>query len=143
MELVFEKALPSDINYLLWLREETMVPHLKQAGFKVDEENHQKALSYKFEGARIIFYGNERVGLIKTSFGENYIKIIQFQIAPEHQGRGLGSKVISKLIVEAPEHIDFFILSVLKENKARKLYEKCGFVVTGENDHSFEMRLDI
>ncbi|MBL6447905.1 GNAT family N-acetyltransferase [Fulvivirga sp. 29W222] len=143
MEFTFKKALASDIEYLLWLREETMTPHLLKAGFKVDRENHYKALNYKFEGARIIFHGDERVGLIKTSSEENFIEIIQFQIAPEFQRRGFGRKIIRELIAEAPDSIDSLFLSVLKENNARKLYEKCGFVIVGENEHSFEMRLDI
>lgn len=143
MELIFKKALQSDINYLLWLRKETMVPHLQKAGFKVNDENHYKAINYKFDGAKIIFYGNERIGLLKTFIGEDFIEIIQFQIAPEHQGKGLGNMVISKLIAEAPDTTDYLILSVLKENNARKLYEKCGFTIVGENDHSFEMRRDL
>lgn len=142
MQLSFKKARSADFDYLLWLRKETMNPHLEKAGFSTNEENHLKALNYRFEGAKIIFLNNE-VGLLKTSTGDNFIEIIQFQIAPKYQGKGLGMRIIAKLIAEAPENVDFLLLSVLKENNAKKLYEKAGFVVTEETPDSYIMRMGI
>ena len=54
-------------------------------------------------------------------------------LLPGHQGQGVGSAVIMDIIEEASKRQLPVTLQVLKVNpRAQALYEKLGFVVTGE-----------
>lgn len=140
MKLTYRKALQADTEYLLWLRKETMNEHLTTAGFEVNKENHKKGLLYKFEDAYIILLDGRKIGLLKiTEQKKDIVEIIQIQIQPDHQGQGIGQRVIKKLISEASITKSAVTLSVLKGNKAKRLYEKLGFKTVGENEHSFFM----
>jgi ribosomal protein S18 acetylase RimI-like enzyme len=61
-------------------------------------------------------------------------------IMPDHQGRGLGTAVITDLIREAQARHHPVALQVLKVNRARRLYERLGFIVTGETETHYQMR---
>ena len=54
-------------------------------------------------------------------------EIVQIQIAPDHQGVGIGSMVMHSLMHEAETHAVPLTLSVLKVNPARSLCKKLGF----------------
>jgi len=63
-------------------------------------------------------------------------------IAPEYQGRGLGTTIVRRLLSHAQDQRRGVHLSVLKPNKAAlSLYERLGFVITGETDHHYQMSL--
>jgi ribosomal protein S18 acetylase RimI-like enzyme len=68
------------------------------------------------------------------------IEIIQIQIEPLHQGKGIGRKIIKSIIEKASGEKSSVILSVLKENMAKKLYDSIGFKVITENSESFIMK---
>ncbi|UZR96159.1 GNAT family N-acetyltransferase [Chondrinema litorale] len=139
MNLTFKKATEADIDYLLWLRKETMNEHLAKSGLQVSDEEHLKRLMYQFDAASIIFYNGEQIGLLKLLESEGYKEIVQIQIEPAWQGKGLGTRVIETVIREANQTNVFLKLSVLKENKAKRLYEKLGFTTVSEDEHSFYM----
>jgi ribosomal protein S18 acetylase RimI-like enzyme len=57
------------------------------------------------------------------------------EILPAFRGRGLGSAIVRDLLAEAHARSVPVTLQVLKENpRARGLYERLGFAVTGETD---------
>ena len=137
----YRKAQQTDIDYLLWLRKETMNEHLIFSGMDVDEENHLRRILYQFDDAQIILFNDQKIGLLKISEFQNRIEIIQIQIEPEFQGKGIGQKIIKSIIEKASEKKLPIKLSVLKGNKAKKLYESVGFKVIEENDYSFVMKI--
>ena len=58
-------------------------------------------------------------------------------LLPEFQGKGIGGKFLEKVIAE---HKDQNIhLKVFKQNRAKKLYEKLGFVVCDETETQYIM----
>lgn len=90
--------------------------------------------------ARIVVVDGKNVGVIAVEWRETDAFIANIEILPEQQGRGLGAAVIAHVIEEADAH-DFPVrLQVLKINPARRLYERLGFVVTGETETHWLMR---
>lgn len=75
-----------------------------------------------------------RRGLFMTLPSGQNIELHTLCIAPEHQRQGLGTAVTGQVLDNARERGCDVVLSVLKANgAARALYERLGFVVTGES----------
>ncbi|MGK7391404.1 MAG: GNAT family N-acetyltransferase [Candidatus Cyclobacteriaceae bacterium M2_1C_046] len=140
MNIKLKKAAPPDEKYLLWLRKATMGQHLQNSGMEVNEESHLKGLLYKYEIAEIIFLSNTRIGLLKKAENDSSVEIIQIQIEPDYQGKGIGQYLIRKIIDDAALLKKAVSLSVLKANPARKLYERLGFKIVDEDENSFIMK---
>jgi len=135
--LEYRTAQVQDIEYLLWLRKQTMDTYLKQAEIPVTNEEHLLRIHYQFESAQLILRDQQPIGLLKLAKGESTWEIIQFQIAPEHQGQGIGQQVLAAILEAAKLEKVPVKLSVLKQNPAQRLYKKMGFKFTQEDEHSY------
>ena len=92
-----------------------------------------------FDSIRIVVAGAGDVGMVKAVREPREWQIVQIQLLPEYQGRGIGRQVIEDLQREARSSGVPLKLSVLKVNPAKRLYERLGFVVVQEKATSFEM----
>lgn len=65
-------------------------------------------------------------------------------VLPSHRGRGVGSRLLSHLLIEAAAVYRSVCLSVSADNKAVRLYERMGFERVGDGGASLTMvkRLD-
>ncbi|REH00880.1 GNAT family N-acetyltransferase [Flavobacterium aquicola] len=138
--LTFRKASKEDIEFLLWLRKETMVQYLINSRMEVNEESHLSRINYHFEHAKIILLNNQKIGLLKTAEQDGEIEILQIQIAPNHQNKGIGSQIIKSILKESFAKKIPVRLSVLKANKAQTLYKNLGFEIYDENEFSYFMK---
>jgi ribosomal protein S18 acetylase RimI-like enzyme len=68
---------------------------------------------------------------------QSYISNIE--IAPEYQGRGIGTAITNGIIAEARRDGLSVTLRVLKVNPARHLYERLGFIVIKEDETHYYM----
>jgi ribosomal protein S18 acetylase RimI-like enzyme len=140
MKLTYQKATEEDMDFLLWLRKQTMVEHLIDAGKEVNEENLLDRINYHFENAKIILLENQKIGLLKLAENKNEIEILQIQIEPNHQNKGIGKEIIQAIIQKAFTKNIPVKLSVLKVNKAQNLYKTLGFEIYDENEYSYFMK---
>ena len=138
-EINFRKAELLDLPFLYKLRIETMDAHLKNDGRHLTKEQHEGRVLHEFDNAKIILKNNQEIGLLKMKELQDGYEIIQFQIGSKHQGVGIGKSILDKLIQKANKENASIKLSVLKNNKARFLYKKVGFVKVGESEDSFFM----
>ncbi|WP_291143871.1 GNAT family N-acetyltransferase [Flavobacterium sp. UBA7680] len=138
-ELVYRKALETDMDYLLQLRKETMSEHLINSGIVSNDEDQLLRINYLFDQAKIVVLDNENVGLLKLDEKENRIEIVQIQIDPKFQKKGLGQQIIKEVIKNALAEKKELVLSVLKANPAKELYERLGFKIIDEDEFSFMM----
>ncbi|ASD66818.1 GNAT family N-acetyltransferase [Pseudoalteromonas piscicida] len=134
----FIKAKDSDFDYLVALRKATMVPHLENAGLFLTEAEHKARVLYELSSSHLIYVNEKRVGLAKFKQREHDYYLFQLQIEPQQQGKGLGAQVIKSLI-ETHSKLPW-ILTVLKANPAKRLYEKLGFVQFDEDEYEFHYR---
>ena len=138
----FRKAKNTDIEFLVNLRKVTMHQHLLNAGIELKGKDHLDRVLYEFECSKIVIVDGVEAGLLKVNRSQNPWKLIQIQLASEIQGRGLGKKIVQNLVSEAKKIGINIELSVLRENRARKLYESCGFSVINEKKYEYMMRTD-
>ncbi len=65
--------------------------------------------------------------------------LAELQLLPELQGRGLGTEILRGLLQRAAAVHKPVALRVLLRNRARSLYERHGFVTTGQTDTHYLM----
>lgn len=141
MNLQYRKATENDISFLFDLRTKTMTEHYVSSHLPTDKESTLQRILYHFEKANIITLNNEPIGLLKINRAENHIEVLQIQIDPKLQGKGIGKSILKEIIEEASATKKPVRLSVLKTNKAQTLYVILGFKIIAEDQHSYMMEL--
>lgn len=140
-KLEYRKAQESDIDFLLDLRIKTMTEHYANSNLSTTKESTLQRVLYQFEKTHIVSLNNHPIGLLKIDRGADCIDVLQLQIYPDQQRRGIGKSVLEDIIREAVLAQKSVSLSVLKTNKAQKLYLSLGFKIIDEDEHSYMMKL--
>lgn len=133
------QATEADKPFLLALRKSTMVEHLEKAGLYLSDSEHEFRLNDAYECFHLIVYAGEKVGALKYRELTDKIEIMQMQILPQSQGKGIGKMVMENVLEQSRQQHKNVQLSVLKVNPARLLYERLGFSITGEDKYEFSM----
>lgn len=142
LNLRYKQADEIDIDFLLDLRMKTMNPHYETSGLSTDRETTMQRVLYQFEKANIILLDNQPIGLLKLDRTFTNIEVLQLQIDPSQQGKGLGKKILSDILEEASLAGKTVSLSVLKTNKAQHLYQSLGFRIVDEDQYSYFMETE-
>jgi len=74
------------------------------------------------------------VGCFSRQVNADHVSIDEVEVLPARQNHGIGTELLRRQQEEATKLGMPVILRVLKKNRARQLYERLGFVVTGETD---------
>ena len=93
-------------------------------------------------GFRVIVVSKSRVGAIHLSPDESGQSdhLGMMIIAPQWQRKGIGSAMLAKIIENARASGKALSLRVIKNNPAKRLYDRLGFAVTGEDEETWTMR---
>ena len=117
-----------------------MDKHLVASGARCSEEQHLDRLMHHFDCADVLCSKDKPVGLLKVRRTSHEWEIIQVQLSPQLQGQGAGRWLLEQVIAEASAARVTLKLSVLKVNPAKRLYERLGFKVVGEDAHEYCMQ---
>jgi ribosomal protein S18 acetylase RimI-like enzyme len=79
----------------------------------------------------IVLYQGERVGYLRLEDHGDWLFLDSIAIAPDYQGRGLGTALVRRILHQAAGRGLPVRLHVLRVNPARTLYERLGFRLTG------------
>ena len=139
MRLAYRPATPDDVPWLIDLRMVTMAEYIAASGQELSEDDHRARVLTDFEHIRVIELDGAAVGMIKVVRKPDAWQLVQVQVQPDQQGRGIGAKVVGELVTDARGAGVPVTLSVLKVNPAKRLYERLGFSVVCEKPRSFEM----
>lgn len=86
----------------------------------------------------------EVIGAIRLAYDAVRCHLRDIQIKATHQGKGYGALVIAKVVELAKEkQLSYVDLRVFKRSPAYRLYERLDFVVEGEDDKFYQMRLAV
>jgi ribosomal protein S18 acetylase RimI-like enzyme len=138
--LTLRHALEADEPFLFELRKATMSEHLARAGESVDDAQHRARLRYRYDTAQVICLDGAPTGLLKAYRSEDEWHVVQLQIAPAYQGRGIGEWALRTVLRAAQADALPVTLKVLKGNPARRLYERLGFEIVNQDEIQFHMR---
>ena len=87
----------------------------------------------------IIMLDDEPIGRLLVARSAGEIQLTDISLLTDYRGRGIGSQLITNLLDEADRTGAKVSLQVLKENPAARLYERLGFIRTGEHGLYFLM----
>ncbi len=91
-------------------------------------------------GMNIVYHNNNKVGVVGCQEYPDYLWVKEVFLLPKFQGMGIGSEIIKTSITKAEKLGKDLRLQTLKENlKAKKLYERFGFVVTDATETHWKM----
>jgi len=124
--LDFRPAMAEDFEFAHDLARLNMEAYVIRhfGGWRCDifAENYSKGLNY------ILWGGGLRVGYVRLLVQTPVLFLDDFQIAPLHQGQGLGSSLLQHLDSLLPSFACTAMrLRVYHENPARGLYLRAGF----------------
>ena len=134
-------ATAADDEWLYHLHRAAMRERVEEVYGPWDDDQQRayfaagRAAGYRVE---IITKRDEPVGTLRTTDNDDGgLDIGLIEVHPDHQSRGIGTEVIRRLAVEASGDLT---LQVMKRNRARRLYERLGFVPVGETDTHLQLR---
>jgi ribosomal protein S18 acetylase RimI-like enzyme len=140
MDFTLRPASPDDFPFLWWLHCHSIRPWV-EALWGWDEHWQAQYFSDKIdtEKLEIIEIEAEPIGCLWVERHHDHIHLDLVEIAPEFQGRGLGTKLIEGLIVESDGRGVPIRLRVLTTNPAKALYERLGFRVVKQTAERYWM----
>jgi ribosomal protein S18 acetylase RimI-like enzyme len=80
----------------------------------------------------VVLRGEEPIGRLYLDRWPAEHRVIDIALLPAHRGRGYGGALMQDLVDEAIASSKAVSIHVEKNNPARRLYERLGFVVAGE-----------
>jgi GNAT superfamily N-acetyltransferase len=132
--LVLRSAVAEDVDLVAELRATVMRADLERLG-RYDEHRVRQRLrdSFSTEYTSIITIDGELAGCVTVRPADGGRLLEHFYLAPQYQGRGLGSFVLDAMLERADADGLAVRLNVLQGSGARRLYERHGFVVETED----------
>jgi ribosomal protein S18 acetylase RimI-like enzyme len=129
-------ARPEDSEFVFQVKKAALGEYIEKTwGWDEEFQRDFHVKEYQPTKIEIICWQDTDVGWLEVDRGRENIRLTAIYILPEYQSRGVGSTVIRQIIEEATATQLPVSLEVLKVNpRARVLYEKLGFVVTGETE---------
>lgn len=131
-------ACSADVPFFVAMRETTMGPIVRRHLPWIPEEQEARVL-YRYDCAKVITLGAQDIGLWKVASDPDLTDLIQVQLLPDFQRLGIGSHLIVRLQDDCRLAMRPITLHVFASNPALRLYQRLGFEVTEEDEHSFQM----
>jgi ribosomal protein S18 acetylase RimI-like enzyme len=110
-------------------------PEAFESTFAFEESLPDKEWIGRLSRRRFAFVDGERVGMVGWAQSEpsGSIELIGMWVRPDHRGTPTAALLVTEVQAIAVAEERSLALSVRADNpRARRFYEKCGFVVTGD-----------
>lgn len=140
--LELQDATTDDLGFLREVHVAAMRPHVERAWGAWDEDFQRQRFLDTTDPAshQIVSFAGERVGCQWVRVHPGELELVRLYLLPRAQNRGIGSELVRRLLERAAAQALPVRLRVLKQNPARRLYERLGFDVTAETETHLEMR---
>lgn len=135
------QATPDDKEFLYALNRAAYTDLVRRQFGAWDDAWQRSYFEKKWDPQKyeIVEQAGQRIGALSVSRTTAEVRIVEIQLLPAFQGRGIGTELLQREF----RHADVLglpvRLQVLRENRARALYERLGFRVYGETGTHFLM----
>ena len=98
--------------------------------------------SWSEGGFDIILADNVPAGYCRMlRLGAQEVELRDLIIHPDHQNRGIGTRILTEEITQARTRGDALLVKTQRVNRAQYLYARCGFAVIGHTATHVLMRI--
>jgi len=88
---------------------------------------------------QIVEQDGKPVGRIMVLWEKDFALLVDIALLAEHRGRGVGGELLGELVQKCTNNGVPLRLQVLKTNPALRLYQRLGFISTGEDQMYLQM----
>lgn len=145
MEYTYRDCLMADFDFLFELKKQNFKKYVDKywSWNDQDQKNRLKIdLEEHLQHKHIILLNNNVIGVYAVHITENGDCFInEISLLEEYQGKGIGTKILKEQLKENKKQKIRTILQVFKDNPAKKLYERLGFIVYGETETHYQMEM--
>ncbi len=135
LDLQLVTVSEKDFESLAAIRVAAMRESLERVG-RFDENRARMRLRNSFvaEATRRIVSQGETIGFYAVIPGIEGLRLDHLYILPQHQGKGLGSAVLSIVFAQADQKNQDVVVGALRESASNRFYQRHGFVKSGESE---------
>lgn len=143
--LACRPSLPGDRDFLYSLYRSTMKPYVEETCGSWNEVQQLEKFNQSLQIGitQIIQFHELDVGMIQIEERSEEVFIVQIVVMPEYQNRGIATQMLRNIVDMAATTGKPVVLQVHKANiRARALYQRLGFGITGENQTHYIMNCE-
>jgi ribosomal protein S18 acetylase RimI-like enzyme len=142
-KVTLRPAVSADYDFLYDLHRQTLKRAIQET-WGWDEAWQRAHFQQHFDltGKNIIQQNGRDIGCLKVLDEGDHIFLSYIAITPEFQNRGIGTRLIREVLAKGGRSGKPVTLKVLKNNPARVLYERLGFVITKSTDTHYLMEAE-
>jgi len=131
---------PADLEFAWGLYRESMKP-LTEEYLAWDDARQKRVVERDAASgqASVIMRGGAEIGWLRVRETADEVELCQLYVAPGSRDRGAGTAMVRRLLANAGGTGKAVTLQVLRNNRARALYEHLGFRRTGEDSCKLHM----
>jgi ribosomal protein S18 acetylase RimI-like enzyme len=143
LEFSFRRVAPQDFAFCWTTYREAMKP-LTVELMQWDEASQQRGIKEALgdDDASILVAGDADAGWLHVIETRRNIHLGHLYLAPHQRNRGLGTKFLRWMGERAKRKDKNFTLEVLKNNRARGLYERLGFRIIETSPLKYTMQFN-
>jgi len=150
MTMSLRRLLPGDQEFLFQLYASTREQEFSALGWSAAQletflkmqfaaQQQWYATAYPRAEHQIVLLDAAPIGRMIVDTGESATTLVDISLLPAHRNLGIGGVLLRGLLERCGAARTKVKLQVLKKNPAARLYERLGFVKTGEDDMYFHM----
>lgn len=145
MKTEFRECRDSDLEFILNLKELCLKWYIEKIygwDIKIQREKTIKELDKHINDMRIIMVNEQDIG-ITTFYEEDNVYIVGLiMIHPDYQNKGIATNIINNYINIAKGNKKKIIIKTYKDNPAKRLYERLGFLEYNQKDTHVYLMID-
>lgn len=140
MNIEFRRFHQTDLSFA-WTLYESVMKSMTEELLPWNKDKQIALIRQALESGNVqlILCDGERAGWMETHENTDRIYLAHIYIKPELQGKGIGTCALNLLIRQAGAARKSLTLSVMKNNPARRFYEKRGFELVGDEPFKYHM----
>lgn len=137
----FRNAGAADFDLIFEIKKHSIKPYVEKIwGWDEGVQLNHHTRDFAPDHIRVILNDDREIGILDVVETADSICINSILIHETAQGNGVGTQIVSGIIQQANQRNKAVQLQVFKINhRAKKLYEKLGFVICGQTDIHYQM----
>lgn len=137
----FRPATADDFAFFFQLHKDTLGPYVDQVwGWDDEDQRAHLRRTIDYDATQVIVTDEVDIGRLKVERRQHEVYLGLIEIAPSHQGRGIGGQIVRGVLDDAFVDGKRVCLNVLRVNTAAyRLYRRLGFAEAAASEIRFAM----